>query len=199
LEDAQVVSLLVRRCVSGDAAAWEEIVQRYHRRIYNICYRFAGTGDDAQDLTQEVFIKMYRTLSSYDVDRGAFMTWVTTMTRNLLVDHFRKTKQDRVTDSLDGATSEHEDATPLSEQIQDKGLPPDARVESRETSETVHRALEKLSPELREAVILRDLQDMDYREIAAVLKVPEGTVKSRINRGRAELARLLQRTYKQVI
>jgi RNA polymerase sigma-70 factor (ECF subfamily) len=199
LEDAQVVSLLVRRCVGGDAAAWEEIVQRYHHRIYNICYRFAGTGDDAQDLTQEVFIKMYRTLSSYDVDRGAFMTWVTTMTRNLLVDHFRKTKQDRVTDSLDGATSEHEDAMPLSEQIQDKGLPPDARVESRETSETVHRALEKLSPELREAVILRDLQDMDYREIAAVLKVPEGTVKSRINRGRAELARLLQRTYKQVI
>lgn len=199
MEDAQVVSLLVRRCVAGDAAAWEEIVQRYHRRIYNICYRFAGTGDDAQDLTQEVFIKMYRTLSSYDLERGAFMTWVATMTRNLLVDHFRKTKQDRVTDSLDGATSEHEDAMPLSEQIQDKSLPPDARVESRETSETVHRALEKLSPELREAVILRDLQDMDYREIAAVLKVPEGTVKSRINRGRAELARLLQRTYKQVI
>ncbi len=199
MEDTQVVSLLVRRCVAGDAAAWEEIVQRYHRRIYNICYRFTGTGDDAQDLTQEVFIKMYRTLGSYDVERGAFMTWLTTMTRNLLVDHFRKTKQDRVTDSLDGAASEHEDAMPLSDQIPDKGLPPDARVESRETSETVHRALEKLSPELREAVILRDLQDMDYREIAGVLKVPEGTVKSRINRGRAELARLLQRTYKQVI
>ncbi len=199
LEDAQVVSLLVRRCIAGDAAAWEEIVQRYNRRIYNICYRFAGTADDAQDLTQEVFIKMYRTLGSYDMGRGAFMTWVTTMTRNLLVDHFRKTKQDRVTDSLDAAPSEHEDAMPISDQIQDKGLPPDARVESRETSETVHRALEKLSPELREAVILRDLQDMDYREIAAVLRVPEGTVKSRINRGRAELARLLQRTYKQVI
>jgi len=199
LEDNQVVSLLVRRCVAGDAAAWEEIVQRYNRRIYNICYRFAGTGDDAQDLTQEVFIKMYRTLNSYDVDRGAFMTWVTTMTRNLLVDHFRKTKQDRVTDSIDEAPSEHEDAMPLSDRIQDKSAPPDARVQSRETSETVHRALEKLSPELREAVILRDLQDMDYREIATVLKVPEGTVKSRINRGRAELARLLQRTYKQVI
>jgi RNA polymerase sigma-70 factor (ECF subfamily) len=199
LEDNQVVSLLVRRCVAGDAAAWEEIVQRYNRRIYNICYRFAGTGDDAQDLTQEVFIKMYRTLNSYDVDRGAFMTWVTTMTRNLLVDHFRKTKQDRVTDSIDEAPSEHEDAMPLSDRIQDKSAPPDARVQSRETSETVHRALEKLSPELREAVILRDLQDMDYREIATVLRVPEGTVKSRINRGRAELARLLQRTYKQVI
>jgi RNA polymerase sigma-70 factor, ECF subfamily len=199
LEDAQVVGMLVRRCVAGDAVAWEEIVQRYNRRIYNICYRFAGSSDDAQDLTQEVFIKMYRTLNSYDVERGAFMTWVTTITRNLLVDHFRKSKQDRVTDSIDAAPSEHDDAMPLSDQIPDKTLPPDARVQSRETRETVHRALGKLSPELREAVILRDLQDMDYREIASVLRVPEGTVKSRINRGRAELARLLQRTYRQVM
>ncbi len=199
MEEAQVVAMLVRRCVAGDAGAWEEIVKRYNRRIYNLCYRFAGTADDAQDLTQEVFIKMYRTLSTYDVGRGAFQTWVTTITRNLLVDHFRKTKQDRITDSIDSAPSEHEDAMPLSEQIQDQGLPPDARVQSRETGEVVHEALQKLSPELREAVVLRDLQDMDYREIAVVLKVPEGTVKSRINRGRAELARLLQRTYRQVI
>lgn len=174
-------------------------MQRYHRRIYNICYRFAGSTDDAQDLTQDVFIKMYRTLNSYDLERGAFMTWVTTITRNLLVDHFRKSKQDRVTDSLDTAPSEHEDALPLSERIPDKAQPPDARVQSREIGQTVHLALQKLSPELREAVILRDLQDMDYKEIATVLKVPEGTVKSRINRGRAELARLLQRTYKQVM
>ena len=199
MEDAQAVAMLVRRCIAGDAVAWEEIVQRYNRRIYNICYRFAGSADDAQDLTQEVFIKMYRMMSSYDIGRGAFMTWVTTITRNLLVDHFRKTKQDRMTESLDGASSEHEDVMPLSERIPDKGLPPDARVQSREAGETVHQALQKLSPELREAVILRDLQDMDYREIAAVLRVPEGTVKSRINRGRAELARVLQRTYRQVM
>ena len=191
--------MLVRRCIAGDAVAWEEIVQRYNRRIYNICYRFAGSAEDAQDLTQEVFIKMYRTLSSYDAGRAAFMTWLTTITRNLLVDHFRKTKQDRMTETLDGASSEHEDAMPLSDKIPDKAPPPDARVQSREAGETVHHALQKLSPELREAVILRDLHDMDYREIAAVLKVPEGTVKSRINRGRAELARLLQRTYRQVM
>jgi RNA polymerase sigma-70 factor (ECF subfamily) len=191
--------MLVRRCVAGDVVAWEEIVQRYNRRIYNICYRFAGSGDDAQDLTQEVFIKMFRTLSSYDVERGAFMTWVTTITRNLLVDHFRKSKQDRMTDSLDAAPSEHEDAMPLSDKIEDKGPSADTSVQGRETRELVHRALQKLSPELREAVILRDLQDLDYRDIATVLKVPEGTVKSRINRGRAELARLLQRTYRQVI
>jgi len=172
LEDAHVAALLVRRCIAGDAVAWEEIVQRYHRRIYNICYRFTGSGTDADDLTQEVFIKMYRTLNSYDVERGAFMTWVTTVTRNLLVDHFRKTRQERVTDSLDTPQSEQDDAMPLGDRIPDKG---------------------------REAVILRDLQDMDYREIATVLRVPEGTVKSRINRGRAELARLLQRTYRQVM
>jgi RNA polymerase sigma-70 factor (ECF subfamily) len=199
LEEAQFVALLVRRCIGGDAAAWEEIVQRHHRRIYNICYRFAGDDDDAQDLAQEVFIKMYRTLNTYDSSKGAFMTWVTTITRNLLVDHFRKTKGDRLTDSLDSAPSEHEDAMPLSEQIADRSLPPDAQVQSRETRQFVHQALQRLSPELREAVILRDLQDMDYRDIATALKVPEGTVKSRINRGRAELARLLQRTYRQVI
>jgi RNA polymerase sigma-70 factor, ECF subfamily len=199
LDEAQVIGLLVRRCIAGDATAWEDIVQRYHRRIYNICYRFAGTSDDAQDLTQEVFIKMYRTLASYDVSKGAFMTWVTTVTRNLLVDHFRKSKQDRMTDSLDAAPSEHEDAQPLSTQIADPSRSAHEQVQSRETRDAVHQALQKLSPELREAVILRDLQDMDYKEIAGALKVPEGTVKSRINRGRAELARLLQRTYRQVM
>lgn len=200
MEDAQVVGLLLRRCLSGDAAAWEDIVRRYQRRIYNICYRFAGSAEDADDLTQEVFIKMYRTLDSYDVERGAFLTWVTTVTRNLLVDHFRKGKHDRLTDSLDAGLSNEEDSRTLGEQIQDRAtLSPDEQVRSRETGEAVHQALQKLSPELREAVILRDLQDMDYKEIAAVLKVPEGTVKSRINRGRAELARLLSRTYRQVI
>jgi len=199
LEDTQVVALLVRRCVAGDVVAWEEIVQQYQRRIYNICYRFAGSADDAQDLTQEVFIKMYRTLNTYSVEKGAFLTWVTAVTRNLLVDHFRRSKQDRVTDSLDAPISEQEDAVALSERIEDKAPAPDASAQSRETREKVHAALQKLSPDLREAVILRDLQDMDYREIAGVLRVPEGTVKSRINRGRAELARLLQRTYRQVM
>lgn len=199
MEDAQLAALLVRRCIAGDAAAWEELVQRYHRRIYNICYRFAGSADDAEDLTQDVFIKMYRTLTSYDIERGAFVTWVTTITRNLLVDHFRKTKQERVTDSLDAAPSEHEDALPLTDRLADAGPTPDSQAQSQQVGEAVHRALQKLSPDLREAVILRDLQDLDYKEIATVLKVPEGTVKSRINRGRAELARLLQRTYKQVM
>jgi RNA polymerase sigma-70 factor (ECF subfamily) len=198
LEDTQAVALLVERCLSGDAGAWEEIVQQYNRRIYNICYRFAGSTDDAEDLTQEVFIRMYKTLGSYDTSKGAFVTWVTTITRNLLVDHFRRSKMERLTDSLDAAPAGDEDAQTLGEQLPDTGPAPEAQVHSMETKQVVHQALQKLSPELREAVILRDLQDMDYRDIASVLKVPEGTVKSRINRGRTELARLLSRTYKQV-
>lgn len=197
LEDAQIAAL-VRRCVAGDAAAWEDIVHQFNRRIYNICYRFAGSADRAEDLTQEVFIKVYRTLDSFDPDRASLNTWITTVTRNLLVDHFRKTKYDRATDSLDATPGEDEDRQSLSDKLADSAPSPHANIESRETKEMVHKALQKLSPELREAVILRDLQDMDYRDIALVLKVPEGTVKSRINRGRTELARLLQRTYRQV-
>lgn len=198
MEDTQAVAALVERCLSGDASAWEEIVNLYQRRIYNVCYRFAGAAEDAEDLTQEVFIRMYRTLKSYDASKGALITWVTTIARNLLVDHFRRSKQERLTDSLEAAPAGDQDALTLSEQLPDLGPSPDAGLQTQETQRVVHQALQKLSPELREAVILRDLQDMDYREIAAVLRVPEGTVKSRINRGRAELARHLSRTYRQV-
>src|SRR6202158_3041578 len=128
--------MLVRRCITGDAVAWEEIVRTYNRRIYNICYRFAGSGDDAEDLTQEVFIKMYRTLPSYDHTKGAFVTWVTTITRNLLVDHFRKGKQDRMTDSIDTAASEHEDAMPLAAQIAAPSRTAHEHVQRRETRDS---------------------------------------------------------------
>jgi RNA polymerase sigma-70 factor (ECF subfamily) len=198
LDDNQAVNALVRRCVSGDAAAWQEIVQQFHRRIYNICYRFSGSADDAADLSQEVFIKMYRTLSTFDTSRASFMTWVTTVTRNLLVDHFRKGKYDRITDSLDATPGNQEDGLTLADQLEDGAASPEARMRSQETQKLVHEALKRLSPELREAVILRDLQDLDYKDVAKVLNVPEGTVKSRINRGRTELGRLLQRNYKQV-
>lgn len=199
LEEARAVALLVRRCVSGDAAAWEEIVQRSSRRIYNLCYRFAGSTGDAEDLTQEVFIKIYRTLQSFDPERASFNTWSTTVARNLLVDHFRRTRNDRITDSMDATSGDEEQNQPLSEQLTDGAPGPDKHYENRERREVIHEALQKLSPELREAVILRDLQELDYREIAEVLKIPEGTVKSRINRGRTELGRLLQRIYRQVM
>ncbi|MBV8206420.1 MAG: sigma-70 family RNA polymerase sigma factor [Acidobacteria bacterium] len=197
MDDNQAIFALVRRCVGGDAAAWEELVRLHHRRIYNVCYRFTGSAEDAEDLSQEVFIRMYRTLGTYEPRKGAFTTWMTTMTRNLLVDHFRRSRHDRLTDSMDAGTSPDEDSVTLGEQLASPQPGPDRQVESGERQAMVQAALQKLSPELREAVILRDLQDLDYREIAQVLRVPEGTVKSRINRGRTELARLLSRTYQQ--
>ncbi|HEV3317527.1 MAG TPA: sigma-70 family RNA polymerase sigma factor [Candidatus Angelobacter sp.] len=189
---------MVRRCLGGDATAWEEIVRLHSRRIYNLCYRFTSSPDDAQDLTQDVFIKVYRTLGTYDVDKGAFTTWLTTLTRNLLVDHFRRSRQDRLTESIDAGLREEEDSLSLSDRLEDQAPNPDDRLASKETQKMVQQALTHLSPDLREAVILRDLQDLDYKEIAQVLKVPEGTVKSRINRGRMELARLLSRNKRQV-
>ena len=196
MEDQQT-GLLVRRCLGGDATAWEEIVRLHSRRIYNLCYRFTSSPDDAQDLTQDVFIKIYRTLGSYDVEKGAFTTWLTTITRNLLVDHFRRSRQDRLTDSIDAGVREEEDAPSLGERLEDIAPRPDERLASKEAQRMIQQALTRLSPDLREAVILRDLQDFDYKEIAQILKVPEGTVKSRINRGRMELARLLSRNKKQ--
>src|SRR5206468_12935376 len=94
---------LVRQCIAGDQHAWQQLVVSQNRRIYAICYRFTGSASDAEDLTQDVFIKLYRNLASFDVDKGNFGTWLTTLTRNLLVEHLRRRRMDRATDSLDAS------------------------------------------------------------------------------------------------
>ncbi len=182
---------IVERCLSGDAAAWEELVRVHTRRVYGLCYRFTGKDSEAQDLTQEVFLRVFRALGSFRSTEGSFTTWLARLTRNLLIDHYRRTRNERVTDSIEeqlprieGRADESGSSVPVR---------PDRAVAGREASELLQMALGKLSPELRETIILRDLQEMEYREIAEVLAIPEGTVKSRLNRGRAELARLLKR------
>jgi RNA polymerase sigma-70 factor (ECF subfamily) len=146
---------------------------------------FTGKDSEAQDLTQEVFLRVFRALKSYRSDEGAFATWLARLSRNLLIDHYRRTRQDRATDSI-------EEQLPMIEERAATSARPEGLLAGREASEILQNALQRLSPDLREAVILRDLQEMEYREIAEVLKVPEGTVKSRLNRGRAELARVLR-------
>ena len=190
--------IVVQRCLDGDSVAWAELVKAHHRRIYSLCYRFTGSPHDAEDLTQDVFIKVYGNLTTFDLNRGSFQTWITTLARNLLVDHFRRTKQQRVTDSMDAGWDESEEL-PMADRLASTGPSQHDRAAQKEIARMVQEALTKISPELREAVILRDLQDMDYKEIAQVLRIPEGTVKSRISRGRAELARLLERNKGQVV
>lgn len=177
---------LVERCLAGDDAAWEELVKTHTRRVYSICYRFTGVDSEAQDITQEVFLRIFQTLKSFRAGEGSFTVWLTRLTRNLLIDNYRRNKKQRVTDSLD-------DQLPMLEERATVTTRADGRVEGREASEILQAALQRLSPELRETVVLRDLEDLEYREIADVLKVPEGTVKSRLNRGRAELAKVLRR------
>ncbi len=176
---------LVKRCLAGDNSAWEALLGAYSRKLYNLCYRFTGRAAEAEDLTQEVFIKVFQTLKTYDAAQGTFSTWIHRVARNHLVDHYRRTRRER-------AMSLDEEPEALEERPA-PGAGPGARVESRERRELLQRGLNQLSPDLREAVILRDLHDLDYQEIALVLGVPEGTVKSRINRGRLELARVLKR------
>jgi RNA polymerase sigma-70 factor, ECF subfamily len=180
-------SSLVSRCLRGDETAWEDLVRLHTRKVYAMCYRFTGSGSEAQDLTQEVFLRVFRTVRSFRSAEGSFATWLSRVTRNLLIDHYRRTRQDRATDSIE------EQLPMLEEEGAAASARPDHVLAGREASEILQATLQKLSPDLREAVILRDLQEMEYREIAQVLDIPEGTVKSRINRGRAELARLLRK------
>src|SRR5437016_3516085 len=177
---------LVSRCLRGDEPAWEELVRLHTRRVYGLCYRFTGSGSESQDLTQEVFLRVFRTIRSFRSTEGSFATWLARVTRNLLIDHYRRSRQDRSTESI-------EEQLPMLEEVgAAASARPDQSLAGREASEILQATLQKLSPDLREAVILRDLQEMEYREIADVLQIPEGTVKSRINRGRAELTRLLR-------
>jgi len=195
----QALARLVRQCMTGDQLAWQQLVVSQHRRIYAICYRFTGSASDAEDLTQDVFLKLYRNLASFDTQKGSFQTWITTLARNLLVDHFRRTRLDRATDSLDASLSADEDGPSMADRLADPRPSQESHASGLELKVRIQQALAQLSPELREAVVLRDLEDMDYKEIAQVLRIPEGTVKSRISRGRGELARLLQRIEGQVV
>jgi RNA polymerase sigma-70 factor (ECF subfamily) len=189
---------VVRRCMDGDSGAWAELVRTHHRRVYGQCYRFTGNPADAEDLTQDVFLKVYSNLASFDAARGSLQVWIATMTRNLLVDNFRRTRNQRATSSLDDGWESSEELKPV-DRLTARGASPHESAAGKELAKMVQEALARVSVELREAVILRDLQDMDYKEIAQVLDIPEGTVKSRISRGRAELARLLERNKREVM
>jgi RNA polymerase sigma factor (sigma-70 family) len=198
-DSVEETNALVRRCMQGDGHAWQQIVESQHRRVYGLCYRFTGSAGDAEDLTQDVFLKVYRNLKTFDVERGSFSTWLTTLTRNLLVDHFRRTRPEQTTHSLDAGWDEAEGLSSPAERLQAGQPDPLQNCMDHELQTLVQQALLQVSPELREAVILRDLKDLDYKEISEVLRIPEGTVKSRISRGRMELARLLERTKRQVM
>jgi RNA polymerase sigma-70 factor, ECF subfamily len=184
--DAEIIEQARR----GDPLAWEKLVVRYSKRIYNLCYRFVERADQAEDLTQDVFVKVFRNLNNYKPETGSFVTWLMSVSRNLLIDHYRQSKDERATVSASG---DEEEEQSFLETLPTNTRSPEAEMDRLEKVATLKKGLSKLSPELREAVILRDIEELSYQEIGTILGIPDGTVKSRINRGRIELARYLQK------
>jgi RNA polymerase sigma-70 factor (ECF subfamily) len=165
-------------------------VALYSRKVFGLAYRFTGRADEAEDLTQEIFIKVYRTLDRYREADGPFGAWLTAVARNHAIDHYRRRKQDLLRRAEDPQILDH---TPSRDEHPVVGL------ERRERARLVHQGLQALPPDLRLPLILRDLQGQSYDEIAGALQVPLGTVKSRINRARLELAKRLRGRREQLV
>jgi RNA polymerase sigma-70 factor (ECF subfamily) len=180
----ETIDVLIQRCVQGDQSAWDTIVGRHRRRVFNVAYKFVGKHDEAEDLTQDIFLKVFKSLDTFD-RRANFQTWLMSVSRNLCIDHYRSVRKERQTIDRDV------DANTLTPASSDAG--PMAVLEQRDRVALLRQALSALPDALRTAVLLRDLQELSYNEIAEQLQLPEGTVKSRINRGRHELARQIKK------
>jgi RNA polymerase sigma-70 factor (ECF subfamily) len=175
---------LIEQCLAGDQLAWEQIVRQNWRKVFNVAYKFVGKHDEAEDLTQDIFLKIFKSLETFD-RRANFQTWLISVSRNLCIDHYRSVRKERETIDRETDTAELSAAAPGQSQL--------AALEQRDRVELLREALASLPKTLRTAVLMRDLQELSYHEIAVALRLPEGTVKSRINRGRSELARQIRK------
>ena len=169
---------LIERCLNRDQIAWEAILQRYKRKVFGIAYKFTGRFEEAEDLTQEVFLKVYKALDSYKKEQD-FSWWLVSISRNACIDYYRSTKREKklLIHGLDKVRD-----------FKFQGLTPEGNLEAAERSKTLRQSLKDLPDDLRTVLVLRDLKGLSYKEIADQLGLVEGTVKSRIHRGRAELA-----------
>lgn len=171
---------VVKECLEGKAEAWRLLVDTFSRRIFNMAYQFCGGYEEAEDLTQEIFMKIYTSLAKYD-SRKNFTAWVLTVAKNHLIDAYRKTKREKI---------QRED---FNEHLQAGIEPsPEAEMMAEQSRKLVWKGLGQLSPEIRLAIILKEIQGKSYEEVADIMNIPVGTVKSKINRGKIQLARLLR-------
>jgi RNA polymerase sigma-70 factor, ECF subfamily len=179
--------LLLSSAKKGDIEAFEKLTGQYRKKIYNIALRMTGNREDASDLAQEVLIKVYKSLRSFR-EESSFSTWVYRITKNLCIDEFKKQSR-RKTVSLDENVELKENT--VKRQVESDEPGPYEQYEKSEIKRIVTDAIGALSEEHRMVIILRDLQGFSYEEISKIVKCPEGTVKSRINRARQALKELL--------
>ncbi len=179
-------ALLIERAQNGDVSAFEELVSLYAKKIYNYCYRMTDSREDAEDLAQEVFIKVYRNLKSFKGD-SRFSTWIYRIAYNTCVDRYRK---GRKLDTVSLNPGKNEDSVEI-ELVSSDPLP-EEEVIKRERYRKLQACIAGLKPEYKTVIILRDIQNYSYEEIAEILQVPLGTVKSHISRARAALCDALR-------
>ncbi len=173
---------LVERCRSNDDAAFSEVVARYKAKIYNYIYRMTGSSEDAEDLTQEVFVRMYTSIDSFR-GQSSLNTWLFRIAGNLCIDRFRRTKNHISAYSLDEPVGDADQT----HEVADSTYEPHRLLENVEMAEQIQSALAKLPEKLRATLLLHDIEGMPYEEIAQVAGCPLGTVKSRLFNARMQL------------
>lgn len=176
---------LIHRVKKGEMAAFEEIVTAYERKIYNLALRYVGNEQDACDMTQEAFLRIYRSIESFK-EESSLSTWIYRITANLCIDFIRKSAA-RSTVPLDGDDENPEMQIPAT----DMQCDPEAVFQNRELRDAIESSLAQLSEEHRQIIILRDVSGLTYQEIVDVLGIEEGTVKSRLARARRRLRDIL--------
>jgi RNA polymerase sigma-70 factor (ECF subfamily) len=179
---------LIERCRSGDREAFDELVRRYERQAYNLAYRLSGNYDDASDVVVEAFVRVFQGLHTF---RGEahFGTWLHRVVVNTFLD-MRKRSKGRQNVSLEEQLEL--DGDTLTRQIEDTAPGPEELVEKEEREEVLQRAIAQLPPERRILIVLYHFENLSYEEIAQMLNLPVGTVKSRLNRARLALRELLE-------
>jgi len=186
-------AILVEQTRSGDMNAFSRLVTRYQDRVLNACWRICGNLEDAQDLTQEAFLRALEAIGSFSHKAG-FYTWLFRIAVNLSISH-RRRKARTATLSLHGpdgrCISEHQTARLVGGGSAEPDDPP-ARLSARETGRLVREGLEQLDDDHRAVIVLRDLESFNYQQIAQILDLPVGTVKSRLHRARMELRERLK-------
>lgn len=156
------------------------LVDLYSKKIFNLAYQFSSSPQEAEDLTQEIFLKLYQVLDKYDFERD-FTAWFLTLARNYLIDEIRRTRKER------SSRADFEEAVLIAAESDS----PEIKYLGQEKGQLIRLALQQLSPELRIVLVLRELEGFSYEEIASQLKLPLGTVKSRVNRGKIQIAQAI--------
>lgn len=179
---------LVRRAQAGDHEAFAALVERTQAKVYNLALRLSGSAEDAADLTQEAYLNAWRGLSSFQGE-SAFSTWLYRLTTNVCIDFLRR---ERRRQAIAGAVSLDDSEVDYANLVPDRAPSPHEILEGRELKAAISRGLRQLSDEHRQVLVLREVTGLSYAEIAAVLGLEEGTVKSRIARARLALRNILR-------